>query len=96
MSKLTWAVVLLTLHYATTRMTVARSTRYIVPGATWRDTDGEILSAHAGGVAQSNGTWYWFGQNERANITDSFSGKPLSHTYPSYIIRLGLTLLSSV
>lgn len=98
MLNLTWAVVLLTLHYVTTiRTTIARSTRYIVPGATWLDTNGEILSAHAGGVVQTNGAWYWFGQNERANITDSFSGKPLSHTYPSYyIIRLGLNLLSSV
>lgn len=87
MFNLTWAVVLLTLHcYATTTtLALARSTRYIVPGATWRDTDGEILSAQAGGVVQTNGAWYWFGQNERANITDTFSGKPLLHSLSSYL-----------
>lgn len=54
----------------------ARKNKYIVPGATWYDTDGNILSAHAGGIVKTNGTWYWFGQNERFEDKTLFSGKP--------------------
>ncbi|TRM56947.1 glycosyl hydrolase [Schizophyllum amplum] len=41
----------------------ARKNKYIVPGATWYDTDGAVLSAHAGGIVHDNGTWYWFDTN---------------------------------
>ncbi|KAJ7465129.1 Arabinanase/levansucrase/invertase [Mycena latifolia] len=51
-----------------------RKNRYIVPGATWYDTSGAVLSAHAGGIVESEGTWYWFGQNERVEDTALFSG----------------------
>ncbi|KAF8679707.1 Glycosyl hydrolases family 43, partial [Rhizoctonia solani] len=44
--------------------------KWIVPGAVWRDTDGNVLHAHAGGITQDGDTWYWFGQNEE-------QGKPL-------------------
>lgn len=52
----------------------ARKNKYIVPGATWYDTDGQILSAHAGGMVEHEGRWYWFGQNERQEDPDLFSG----------------------
>ena len=52
----------------------ARKNKYIVPGATWYDTDGAVLSAHAGGIVQMNGTWYWFGQDEREEDKNLFSG----------------------
>ncbi|KAL1733518.1 glycosyl hydrolase [Schizophyllum commune] len=52
----------------------ARKNKYIVPGATWYDTDGVVLSAHAGGIVQTNGTWYWFGQDEREEDKNLFSG----------------------
>ncbi|KAJ6602226.1 glycosyl hydrolase [Mycena sp. CBHHK59/15] len=42
-----------------------KKNRYIVPGAT---------CAHAGGIVESDGTWYWFGQNERVEDTALFSG----------------------
>ncbi|KAG6816997.1 hypothetical protein H0H87_000892 [Tephrocybe sp. NHM501043] len=53
---------------------LARKNKYIVSGATWYDTDGIVLSAHAGGVVKTNDTWYWFGQNERQEDEDLFSG----------------------
>ncbi|KAG5651857.1 hypothetical protein H0H81_007198 [Sphagnurus paluster] len=53
---------------------LTRKNKYIVPAATWYDTDGNILSAHAGGVVKTNGTWYWFGQNERLEDKTLFSG----------------------
>ncbi|KAL8400788.1 hypothetical protein RB594_000978 [Gaeumannomyces avenae] len=42
---------------------LARS-RYIVPGARWRDTDGELVNAHAGGITFEEGTgkFWWFGE----------------------------------
>ncbi|KAF5362835.1 hypothetical protein D9758_007108 [Tetrapyrgos nigripes] len=52
----------------------ARKNRYIVPGAPWYDTDGNLLSAHAGGIVEHDGKWYWFGQNERIEDKDLFSG----------------------
>ncbi|EKD13174.1 hypothetical protein MBM_08617 [Drepanopeziza brunnea f. sp. 'multigermtubi' MB_m1] len=37
--------------------------KYIVPGARWRDTKGELVNAHAGGViVDKNGTFWWFGE----------------------------------
>nr|XP_036574287.1 galactan -beta-galactosidase [Colletotrichum truncatum]XP_036585438.1 galactan -beta-galactosidase [Colletotrichum truncatum]KAF6780693.1 galactan -beta-galactosidase [Colletotrichum truncatum]KAF6795489.1 galactan -beta-galactosidase [Colletotrichum truncatum] len=38
--------------------------KWIVPGARWRDTDGNIFNAHAGGLAvdQESGRFYWFGE----------------------------------
>ncbi|KAI0179771.1 carbohydrate-binding module family 35 protein [Hypoxylon sp. FL1284] len=36
--------------------------KYIVPGARWRDTDGNLVNAHAGNVMIENGTFWWFGE----------------------------------
>lgn len=47
--------------------------KWIVPGATWLDTDGNVLHAHAGGIVKDRDTWYWFGQNEEKGLP-LFSG----------------------
>ncbi|KAI4869858.1 carbohydrate-binding module family 35 protein [Hypoxylon rubiginosum] len=36
--------------------------KYIVPGARWRDTDGNLVNAHAGSILVDNGTFWWFGE----------------------------------
>jgi hypothetical protein len=38
--------------------------RWVVPGARWRDTDGEIIHAHAGGITrdEETGKFFWFGE----------------------------------
>lgn len=38
--------------------------KYIVPGARWRDTDGELVNAHAGNVVLDNSTskFWLFGE----------------------------------
>ncbi|KAI1773089.1 carbohydrate-binding module family 35 protein [Hypoxylon cercidicola] len=36
--------------------------KYIVPGARWRDTDGNLVNAHAGNVVADNGTYWLFGE----------------------------------
>jgi hypothetical protein len=40
------------------------SAKWIVPGARWRDTDGNLVNAHAGGITvdQESGKFYWFGE----------------------------------
>lgn len=41
----------------------AATAKYIVPGARWRDTNGDLVNAHAGGVTvDKNGTFWWFGE----------------------------------
>jgi beta-xylosidase len=32
-----------------------------VPGAEWRDTEGNLIEAHTGGIVHQDGTWYWVG-----------------------------------
>ena len=38
--------------------------KYIVPGARWRDTEGNLVNAHAGGVTfePETGKFWWFGE----------------------------------
>jgi len=35
----------------------------IVPGAAWRDTDGNLIQAHGGGILRHDGKYYWYGEN---------------------------------
>ncbi|MCR5143750.1 MAG: family 43 glycosylhydrolase [Lachnospiraceae bacterium] len=34
------------------------------PGQEWRDTDGELIQAHAGQVFYEDGFYYWYGENK--------------------------------
>ena len=34
----------------------------IIPGAVWKDTDGNPINAHGGGILYHNGTYYWYGE----------------------------------
>ena len=43
----------------------------IIPGEEWRDTDGNPINAHGGGILYHDGTYYWYGE---------YKGK---HTYRS-------------
>ena len=40
------------------------SAAWIVPGARWKDTDGNLFNAHAGGlcVDRDSGKFFWFGE----------------------------------
>jgi hypothetical protein len=40
------------------------SAKWIVPGARWRDTKGDLVNAHAGGITidQESGKFFWFGE----------------------------------
>ena len=41
---------------------IGATSRYIVPGARWKDTDGNQVNAHAGSVVVENGTFWLFGE----------------------------------
>lgn len=56
---------MVTICYALLLVDVAlAAARYIVPGARWRDTSGNIINAHAGNVVweQDSGRFFWFGE----------------------------------
>jgi len=36
---------------------------WIVPGAVWKDTAGNTIDAHGGGIVKRSGTFYWTGQS---------------------------------
>lgn len=37
------------------------SKKYIVSGALWKDTNGDKIDAHGGGIVKANDTFYWIG-----------------------------------
>ncbi|KAL3428326.1 galactan -beta-galactosidase [Phlyctema vagabunda] len=45
-------------------LSTAVQAKWIVPGARWRDTDGNLVNAHAGGVTHDpeTGKFWWFGE----------------------------------
>ncbi|QNL50740.1 family 43 glycosylhydrolase [Olivibacter sp. SDN3] len=48
----------------------ARRNTKFVPKALWKDTDGEHINAHGGGVLFHEGTYYWYGER-RGDRTSS-------------------------
>ncbi len=40
------------------------------PGREWRDTDGNLIQAHAGYMFYENDTFYWYGENKEKSETE--------------------------
>lgn len=40
----------------------AQKNSYIIPGEVWKDTDGNPINAHGGGLLYHDGTYYWYGE----------------------------------
>ena len=38
--------------------------KYIEPGNVWKDTDGNVINAHGGGMLYYDGVYYWYGENK--------------------------------
>jgi len=36
----------------------------IIPGAVWKDTDGNVINAHGAGILFHNDTYYWYGESK--------------------------------
>ena len=49
---------------------------FIYPGRPWRDTTGNRIQAHGGGVFYENGIFYWYGENKE--FTDGIKFYALS------------------
>lgn len=69
--------------------------KYIVPGARWLDTDGNLVNAHAGGVTADpdTGKFWWFGEykiegQEEGGGVSVYSSDDLA-TWESHGIALG-------
>lgn len=47
-------------------MATTAHSKWIVPGARWYDTEGNIFNAHAGGLAidRDTGRFFWFGEHK--------------------------------
>lgn len=52
--------------FAVLAMAATASSKWIVPGARWYDTDGNLFNAHAGGLAvdRETGKFFWFGEHK--------------------------------
>lgn len=70
MTVLAWRSLPLLLSLAAT--ITSTTARFIVPGARWLDTDGNVINAHAGNIILSDdgNTFYWFGEYKPANQTE--------------------------
>lgn len=74
--------------------------KYIVPGARWYDTDGDLISAHAGGVTvdEETGKFWWFGEYKIEDQTEGggvsvYSSDDLV-TWEHHGLALGLSHLT--
>ncbi len=38
---------------------------FIIPGAIWKDTEGNPINAHGGGILYDKGTYYWYGEYKK-------------------------------
>lgn len=69
--------------------------KYIVPGGRWHDTDGNLVSAHAGSITFDEGTgrFWWFGKykiegQEEGGGVSVYSSEDLA-TWESHGLALG-------
>lgn len=38
---------------------------YFIPGEVWKDTDGNPINAHGGGLLYHDGAYYWYGEYKK-------------------------------
>src|SRR5207248_2845396 len=43
----------------------------ISPGTAWKDTAGQPIQAHGGGMIKVGATWYWFGEDKTGESQDN-------------------------
>lgn len=70
--------------------------KYIVPGARWRDTEGNLVNAHAGNVVFDQGKFWLFGEYKIEGQVEGggvsvYSSNDLA-TWQSHGLALGMTL----
>jgi beta-galactosidase len=58
----------------------SQSTTFL-PGEIWRDTNGDTINAHGGGILYANNLYYWFGEKRNRHASEGvsvYSSKDLS------------------
>lgn len=58
----------------------AQTLKQFSPGIIWKDTQGEVINAHGGGVLFSRGTYYWYGEKRGQHASEGvnvYSSKDL-------------------
>lgn len=43
----------------------AQKNTSFIPGEVWKDTDGNPINAHGGGLLYHEGTYYWYGEYKK-------------------------------
>lgn len=61
----------------------------IQSGMIWRDTEGEVIQAHGGGVLYHSGTYYWYGENKAGPTYQP------DERYPARVDVIGVSCYSS-
>ncbi len=62
MKKMILAVMSLLMVTAATTVSAQQKNEAFVPKEVWKDTDGNAINAHGGGVMFHNGKYYWYGE----------------------------------
>lgn len=57
----------LPMKYEIDYVRVYQKQKSIASGKEWRDTDGNVINAHGGGILSHKGTYYWFGEHRPAS-----------------------------
>jgi len=45
----------------------AQKNNQFEPGKVWKDTEGNPINAHGGGILYHNGVWYWYGEYKKGD-----------------------------
>lgn len=53
--------------------TIEQQTAFL-PGAIWKDNNGEHINAHGGGILYSEGMYYWFGEYKSDHTSSALKG----------------------
>ncbi|KAL0053810.1 hypothetical protein WJX82_011147 [Trebouxia sp. C0006] len=61
------------------------------PGQKWKDTDGDTIQAHGGGVIYHEGVYYWYGENKAGSTYTAYS---LGYSPPRVDV-IGVSVYSS-
>jgi hypothetical protein len=79
-------------------LAAAAQARYIVPGGRWRDTNGDLVNAHAGGLLydDKSGKFWWFGEYKIEGQTEGggvsvYSSEDLA-TWEPHGLALSMTI----
>lgn len=56
---------LIFLGFISAQLSFAQKQSEFIPGEVWRDTGGNPINAHGGGLLFYNGVYYWYGEYKK-------------------------------